>query len=499
MSLPPLSTSTSSSPPALIGDQSPRIGTPLPPGSRSLGPVMVAIAGIGGIDYLPWQVYAANNALQLNPTGRWAKRGVGLLVARQNGKTKLLAGRILAGLFAPQLAGERLILHTAQDRTVPREVFEALVETIDAVPAFRKRIPKRGIREANGQERIRTRDGTTYRLLAPRPAAFRSWAADLIILDEGRELSTELWGAAIPTQRARPNPQWWVVSNAGDADALLLHQIVTRGRAAAADPDSDPRMCYLEWSAADPACELTDRAEWARANPSLGYFLTEETILEELVALDETAFRTEILCQSVEQAGVSAVPAADWVRCTGTPTPFDPEETRPWFGVGVDPDGRNAALVAAAWTGEDTDRRLVVQLVESWSDPEAVDTLAIAAEVLSWVRMWRPRALGYEPATDQVIADHLSRHLPKGTVVGVTGQAFTAASSSLWDAVVNHRLLHPGDERLNAQVAAAGRSDTGDGNWRITRKDSGGPIPAVTALARAVHLAYGPTPKLNIH
>jgi phage terminase large subunit-like protein len=464
---------------------------------------MARIAEIGGDEWMPWQDYFAGCGTELAPDGRFAHRGVLGLVGRQNGKTRILKVRIKTGLFAPQLESERLILHTAQDRTVPRKLFEELVDTIESTPAFRRQIPKNGIRESNGQERIRTRDGTTYMILAPRQAAFRTWSADLLIFDELRELRPALWGAALPTQRVRPNPQWWAVSNAGNADSDLLNGLVARGRRAAANHDLDPRICYLEWSAEDPTCALNDREAWKQSNPALGHILTEEAILEDLANLREEDFRIEVLCQFLDTGGTPAVPAVDWAACAAETPVFDPETTRVWFGVGVDADGRDAALLAGAWADIDDEkgepqRRLVVSLVDSWTHPDAIDLLAIADRIKDWVRMWRPRTVGYDPATAQIIADYLEKKTP-AKVEKITGTAFTSASSLLWDAVVNRRIAHPNDPLLNAQIAAAARTDTGDGNWKITRKDSGGPIPAVTALARVVAAAYGPEVTPEIH
>jgi phage terminase large subunit-like protein len=464
---------------------------------------MSRIGEIAGEEFMPWQHLVAGCGLELAPDSRWAHRGVCVLVGRQNGKTRILKGRVMTGLFAPQLEDERLILHTAQDRTVPRKFFEELVETIESVPAFRRQIGRNGIRESNGQERIRTRDGRTYRILAPRQAAFRTWSADLLIFDELRELRPAVWGAAIPTQRVRPNPQWWAVSNAGNADSHLLAGLVARGRRAAADHDVDPRLCYLEWSAEDPACALNDREAWRQSNPALGHILTEEAILEDLASLAEDDFRIEVLCQFLDTGGTPAVPAVDWAACAAEIPTFDPETTRVWFGVGVDADGRDAALLAGAWTEIDdqdgvAQKRLAVSLVDSWTDPDAIDLLAVADRVKDWVRMWRPRSFAYDPATSQIIADYLEKKTPV-KLEKITGTAFTSASSLLWDAVVNHRLAHASDPALDAQIAAAGRTDTGDGNWKITRKDSGGPIPAVTALTRVVAAAYGPDVTPQIH
>ncbi len=483
----------SAQPDELVGSQIPRIWTPRDPDRASLGPLMARTAEIGGIDFDPWQHLVADCGLEIDDHGRWIHRGVCLLVARQNGKTVLLEARILAGLFA--FSDERLILHTAQDRAVPRELFQSLVERIHATPEFRRRIPKRGIREANGQERITTVDGSSYRILAPRPAAFRTWSADLLIFDEAREQhDTGMWGAALPTQRARPNPQWWAVSNAGGPDSVVLNGLVERGRRAADNPGADPKICYLEWSAAGGMDrDLDDEAAWAEANPSLGIRLTAETIREELAALDPDAFRTEVLCQSVPTATAAAIPPAAWLHCGGHDSEISQVLPRPVLGIDIDGSRTHAAAVMAVVR----DGRLVADIVQEWRDPDGVDQTEIAADLRMWMKAYRVKDLGYDVRAAGHVAQLLDR---QGTRVHqMSTTQFVVAAANLFDAVTTGYLWHRNNPDLDAQIAVAARKDTGDDAWYISRSASPDSISAVIALAFAVHLAYRPTAPPRIH
>ena len=156
----------------VVGSQTPRIWTSRDNNLETLGPLMDAVAAIAGIESDEWQSLVSHIALELDPvTGRWAHRTVVIIVARQNGKTTIFESRILVGLFA---LPEKRIYHTAQDRTEPRKVFESLCERITNTPELHRRLhPTKGIREANGQEQIRLKDGSRYSITAPRPAAFR--------------------------------------------------------------------------------------------------------------------------------------------------------------------------------------------------------------------------------------------------------------------------------------------------------------------------------------
>jgi phage terminase large subunit-like protein len=59
------------------------------------------------------------------------------------------------------------------------------------------------------------------------------------------------------------------------------------------------------------------------------------------------------------------------------------------------------------------------------------------------------------------------------------------ASERLYDAIVEQRLVHPDDPRLNAHVAAA-IARHGRRGWRIDKANRSDKIDAVVALAMAV-------------
>jgi phage terminase large subunit-like protein len=489
--------STSPDNPPVFGVQTPRIGTRRVPTVPTKGPQIVALAQLAGIGHDDWQTYIDDVAHEYDPeTGRWTHRTNILIVGRQNGKTVVLEDRVLAGLYL--FASDRLILHTAQDRAVPRELFESLATRIGDTQALHKRLDTKGIRETNGQERIRLKDGSTYRILAPRPKAFRNWSADVLIFDEAREQRTwELWNAATPTQSARPNPQLWIVSNAGDPDSVVLNTARDRGRRAADNPTADPTVAYFEWSAA-PERTVDDEQGWAEANPSYGHRMTRDAVLEELSAarMDDDAmagFVTERLCRWVDTPGTPAIPFDAWLRCGGEPDEVEPGPPRPVCGIDLDGNRSHAAIAIAA----ERDGRLVVDVVWEMHDPDGVDVATVAAEALDWMKAYHIRDFAFDKYTGQTVADMLEargrRPLPVAPV------AFVNACSNMHDAVTSGYLLHRNGESLNDQVRRTVRRDRGDGHWFISRKDSTGTISGVLAAVFAVNLAYRPRRTPSVH
>jgi hypothetical protein len=476
----PLSEWTPAELDALVGVDTPRIATPTP--QRSYGRVLSAFDDLYGYDLMPWQAIAAHHAMGVTDAGQWLARTATIVVSRQSGKTTLAARRILAGLF---VLGDRQILHIAQDRALPRQVFTQVADLISEAPELHRHLkPRGGIRTANGTEAITLRDGSTYRILAPTESAVRGYGFNkpvgFILFDEVRTHESDaVWSAVQYTQRAHPNPTRWAISNAGNPDSVVLNRLRDRGRAAAADGDLS--VCYLEWSLADDA-PADDPSLWPMAAPALGRTLTGTTMAEEYRSDTVQSFRTEALCQWVSTVDRMAIPWDVWETCADRDLPPiapDPD-VRTWWAIDMDIERRVANLIVAA----DVDDRLVVGIHRALTGDE-VDEQAIADEVVALWETWAPVAIAYDPVTCSGIVDRQ----PGLPWEKVTGTDFAVASSQLLDAVQTGHLLHTDQPDLNAQMAIAGRRDYGDGSWRISRKDSTHPIPAVTALARAVHVA----------
>src|SRR5262245_18672673 len=304
----------------------PRIAPPVPLRSR-LREFREA-AQLAGIVPMPWQTIAARIVLGVRPSfalpwrGRWLYPEVAVVVARQNGKTTFLIPRIVMGLRS----GER-IMHTAQNRELPREVF-GLVADVMAQDAFRAGV--RNIRQANGQEEIRMWNGGRYRIVAPTRRGARGHPNDLVVVDEAREMQTfDFIAAAEPTLTTPPHPQMLYLSNAGDDSSVVLNGLRRRA-------ELDPKLGYLEWSAA-PERALDDPAGWAEANPALGITVQREYLAERFHAHQAGGtlgiFETEHLCRWVPSLLPRMVSAAAWDRAGANLE--DP--VHPALGIALDP------------------------------------------------------------------------------------------------------------------------------------------------------------------
>lgn len=467
----------------LLGSPTPRVATPRPD-LPSRGADVVELAEAIGEPLLPWQATVMDRAHVVQPDGTWAHSTVAVVVARQSGKTHAARMRVLAGLF---LWGERLWLGTAQSREVALETFRAVVETVQRVPWLADEVAS--VRFTNGQEELRLKSGARYKIVAPTPGAARGLSVDGLLLDEARELRNhDVFGAFVYTTQARPNPQVWLTSNAGDARSAVLNAHRDRAYAMieSAGDGRDP-LCWLEWSA-PPGCDVDDVEGWAQANPGLGH-MVRIAALEARAAQDpEPVVRTEMLCQWVDEL-VSPWPSGAWGDCAQAGLELDPERPT-WLAVDTSPDRSMAALVAAQQL---EDGRVGLRLLSTWDAHRgAVDQAKVAADVATTARAYNTQLIAYDRWTSGAVAARLES--AGHATADCSGSEFAQACDELLDAMAARRMAHPGQGVLDQHMAACARKPAADGGWRIVRQRSSGQVNAACAAAMALHHATIPPP-----
>jgi phage terminase large subunit-like protein len=292
----------------LPGDQEPRLCSLPPFDSGVSGRNAIALAEVAGLDLDPWQRLVLDAGLRRRG-GKWAAFEVGLIVARQNGKGTVLEALELAALFL--FPDVRLILHSAHEFKTAAEAFLRIRALIEDHPDFDRQVSR--IRTAAGAEAVELKDGKRLRFVARSSGSGRGFTSDLVILDEAYKLGDQEMAALLPTLSARPDPQVWYASTAGDQGSVQLGRVRARGVAG-----NDPSLAFLEWSADDhddPAALET----WARANPGLGIRIAPDYVEREMAALGPDAFARERLSIGdwpVGDAGQWEVVGRDtWTAC----------------------------------------------------------------------------------------------------------------------------------------------------------------------------------------
>ena len=212
---------------------------------------------------LPWQQYLIDEASKVKPDGTWAYKNVLAIAARQVGKTHLLRMRILAGLY---LWDEELQIASAQTRDLSLETFKKVIEVIENYDWLRKKV--KHVTRANGREEVMLKNGMRYKIVASNSGGARGLSSDLVILDELRQQKTyDAYSALVFTMNARPNSQFWGISNAGDHYSLVLNAMRQRALDKIEKNLDDP-LCFMEWSAS-PHRKLSDIEGWKEANETM--------------------------------------------------------------------------------------------------------------------------------------------------------------------------------------------------------------------------------------
>lgn len=461
----------------LLGRTEARVFTkPLRPLNRktSRGYEVIDFAEMIGEPLLPWQQWAVIHALELNPDGTYRFRTVLILVARQNGKSHL---KRVVTLWRMYMDGAREIVGAAQDVSLARKQWNMCQATIHACPELEEewgvgeQAPASGVRNVNGDEMFWAA-GACYMIKATNDKAGRGGSNDEVNIDELRtQHDWKAWGSLSKTTMARPFGQVWAMSNAGDDTSVVLNQLQAVGEAG-----TDPSLCLLEWSA-PKGCELDDTAAWQQANPGLGYTVSEAAIRSALATDPPNVFRTEVLCQAVDQLD-GAVDYEAWKACADAAGTMDALRDRIAACFDAAPDGQHFTLAVAAKLDDGRPR---IEIVKDWTSAAAV-----RAELPALLAKIGPRAFGWYPGGPakelatilRPLALKYNKHpgkrgdgeLPENGEIG--GGRPSQVCMELSGLIRDRGVVHAGQELLDTHVRGASKLHTGDG-WRFTRHGEG--------------------------
>jgi Phage Terminase len=473
----------SSPPGGLLGDQDPRICSLPGFDDGSSGERAVQLAALAGLDLDPWQRFVLRAGLRRRGEG-WAAFEVCPIVARQNGKGTILEALELAALFL--FPDVKLILHSAHQFKTASEAFLRIRALIEDRPQFERKVAR--VRTAAGAEAIELRNGKRLRFVARSSGSGRGFTSDLVILDEAYELGAQQMAAILPTLSARPDPQVWYTSTAGNQESFQLGRVRERGL------KGDPSLAFMEWSALeddDPA----DPRTWAKANPGMGIRISPDYIERERSALPPDEFARERLSigdYPVDGDKWAVVSEAVWRSLEDSRSrAADPVA----FAVEVGPERR---MTAVGMAGVRQDGRLHVEVVD-----HRPGTDWVPARVAELSRRWRPCAVVLDPGSH---AGALIEPVAQAGVEVNAGGSFTARDAAqsfgqFIDAATQDDLRHLGQGNLTSALARAKPRPLGDAfAWdRRSLSADTCPLTAVTlALWAANKFARSRTPHYDL-
>ena len=500
------------------GSTEPRIFTPplreLTP-KTSLGFAVIEFAmDVLDVRLLPAQEWLFIHALEIIgdfDTGWYFRfRTVLVLMARQQGKTMM--SEILA-LFFLYALGVQLIIGTSTNLDAAEEVWDGVVDIAETNEELAEEIED--IKRSSGRKTITLSGRRRYRIAAANRKGARGKSGDLILLDELREHQDfSAWSAVTKTTMARPNAIVWCMSNAGDGSSVVLRNLRMKAHKKLGDPDGinrdagntmiqyeeledfdDDTLGLFEWSA-HPDAVITDRDEWALANPSLGYgFVTERSLASACATDPPDEFKTECLCQWVTSTVTPPFPVDSWDAGKDENSTIA-KDSPLWWGVDVSSDRAHASIAVC---GMRPDGAWHIELVEYRSG---------TGWLVKWFQNAAPNYSGMKVALQSKGApigsmmdvigaiDGIEIIECKGKdVAGWCGRMYDAVASSTEtdiDAVPVYHITQPALD-LAANIAAT--RPLGDGAWAWDRNKSMediSPLVAVTmALGSATQVEVG--------
>jgi phage terminase large subunit-like protein len=464
----------------LIGQKIPRIHTPFLKGATRSDEVAELAEKIG-LPLLDWQRFILDDMLRIDEKGEFRRKTLGLLIARQNGKTHLARMLILAHLF---LWDTKMIIGMSSNRNMALDTFRQVANAIEDNDFLKAQVKQ--VRYANGQESITTLKGNRYQIVAATRDGSRGLSAGFLFIDELREISEEGWKAARPTTRATGG-QTLTCSNAGDAYSTVLNDLKERAMSY-----PSPTLGWYEYSA-PPHCKIDDRNAWAMANPSLGTLISETTLEEAVSTNPINNTRTEMLCQWVDSM------TSPFTTQMITDTSDSNLQITPGgnivFAIDVSPSKRSGALLAGKLN--QATGKIELGLMQLWTSDVAIDDLKMAADVHAWAQKFKPRVIMYDKYATQSIAQRLQQSGQK--LEDCSGQSFYQACGEILDAFVNVRLVHSGQKELTESWFSVG-AKTNDAGWRIVRRKSAGDVTSAICSAMIVHYLTKPqsTPQIYV-
>jgi hypothetical protein len=370
----------------------------------------------------------------------------------------------------------RLIIGQSTTLAMARELWNAAQELAESNMYLKGEFGH--VRRDNNDPFWRTKNGARYKPAAANRKGARGGAVDRLIVDEFREqLTWEANRAAMPTMNARPYAQAWLVSNQGDAKAIVLLEYRKTGIAnleaeEIGEEPIDEELGLFEWSAPKGAA-MTDIYALAQANPNMNYpgRVRGQSLLADARGAQESGdqdrivgFKTEIMCQYVPSLD-SAVDPAGW-ELGAIPGTLDKARDRLAFVPELSPDGLHASVAVAAMEGQ----CVRVEVVWSHSGPGAATQLR--RNLLPLLRRIKPRKLGWlGNGPVAAIAAEL-KTLPPGVEAEEIRADIPAVCMGFAELASAGDLLHSRQELLDKQTLGSAKLWRGD-VWVFSRKGEG--------------------------
>jgi hypothetical protein len=415
-----------------------------------------------------WEDGIGRAALGKRADGQYAAGigGVVLAIPRQVGKTFLVGAIVFAVCL---LEPGTTVLWTAHRLRTANELFRKM-QGFSRRPKVAPYIDRP--RLGSGDQEIRFSNGSRIMFGARERGFGRGFDdVDVEVFDEAQILTDKALDDMVPATNTARNPLLFFIGTPPTPDDPS--DVFLRKRSEALAGESDDTM-YVEFSA-DRGCDLLDREQWARANPSFPGRTNEAAMLRMKQNLTVDAFRREALgiWDEVDTGGL----AGRWRALVDAESVIASHRS---IALEVSQDRRAASF---GWAGRREDGLYHVEVLPP---PEGADLSSIGWVFEAGARISAKFGLPIRIVRGSPAASFIDPFREAGISVEEVGQQDYAASvGQIIVAALAGEMRHRGEEELSLAVQSAELVASGAGDvWQ--RRRARGNITPLTAVTLAL-------------
>lgn len=444
-----------------VGNQIPTQAVVLPY-TQSYGDEAVQLYNLSGNSCQEWQALMLNDIMAVNDDGLWVHTKFGYSVPRRNGKTEILTQRELWGLFN----GEH-ILHTAHLTDTAHIAWERLKNRLESIG-----IRPKSTYKAYGKERIEMSNGAVIDFRTRTSSGALGSGYDLLVIDEAQEYTKAQQTALNYVVSSSKNPQTLMCGtpptavSAGDVfrnyrDKTLSGESINGG--------------WAEWSV-DHKTDVHDKEAWYQTSPSLGAFLTERIVQDEING-DDIDFNIQRLGLWIRYNQASAIGAPDWDNLRVEILPKF--KGRIFAGVKFGRDGQNVCLSIAIKT---EDGRIFAEGIDCRNQREG------NSWIINFLIKCKVQAILIDGASGLETFQKECKEQKLKNVNTATVKDVIQASSDFETAIANKTLCHKGQPALRQSVTNCNHRAIGSaGGYGYKTLDDEIEVALMESVVLAVH------------
>jgi len=437
-----------------LGNQKPRIDV-YKNGDIWLADKTIRLLEHYGIDLLPWQkaIIVRWMAVEQDEDGiwKWVNTKAGLLVPRQNGKTELIIARIIGGMV---FLGEALIYTAHSDKTVDETKRRVQRFFYDADAELRNMLTDEFDKEPKSLDYVELRNRGRCVFRTRTRTGGLGTTNDTLILDEAQEESDAQQEALLPTISAGKSQNQQIIRagtppTAGSSGTVFLR--IRRNVLEGKDTDT----CWQEWSV-ETLTDPYDQEAWYMTNPSLGYHLMIQAIVNEAKDMAVDSFNKMRLGWVAGVETMRAISDELWAPLAVKSVQI-PENANIVYAVKFAPDG-SAVTLAVGVIMPDT--KVHIEIVER--KPMSAGTNWLSTWLLD--RWRKPNKIIIDGAAGtQLLVEELVRSNPKITKKILTPNAREAgaAYADFYTGIEHQTLTHFDQPALNLSIRTVKKRSIG--------------------------------------